>query len=423
MKIANTNNVKLNQSADKKISIALMASYAVLTVQYFILITFDLLGSSGGAMVQFLSKGLVGLFFLYALPVVIKKRFNLFLGVYFVVTFVFVLHFLFFPENRIYLREISFSFFFICIPAFVYSMCLADWNVLYKVMKKVSWIVFAFGMMTGIQIVLGGVTAGTYSMALSYYILLPAILFIDEFFDRFSLKALLGAFLSVLVILALGSRGAILCIAIFMILKMIRPKTKLRYKNILFNVAILVSTILVFLNLEPILVSLNDFLLKFDINSRSLMIFLNEDIHLSGREDIYQYVLGEMADHPLFGVGLGGDRVAGLGYSHNLFLELGANFGVIIGGILSIILMILLLHACFLKDHRKSHMVMIWLCLGFVHLMVSGSYLTEMKFWILLGLVIHVLFLTSKRTECIHAQKVNLESPTGVQIDHDDKIK
>ncbi|WP_428909843.1 O-antigen ligase family protein [Niallia sp. Krafla_26] len=364
--------------------------------------------TGSGAVVQLLSKGLVGFFFLYSLPVVLKKRRMLLIGSYFIAILVFLLHFLFFPENRIYIGEISFSFFFMCMPAFLYSLCLNDWKVLKDIMKKASWIVFGFGTIAGIQIVLGGAEAGTYSMALSYYLLLPAILLIDEFFDTFSLKALFCALVAVLVILALGARGAILCIAIFMVLKMLSPQSKLHYKKIFFYLTVMASTMLVLVNLENILVSLYDFLLKFGINSRSLMLFLNnEEIHLSGREPIYQYVLGEIANHPLRGVGIGGDRVGGLGYSHNFFLEIGANFGVMMGGILAMGLISLIVRSFFLKNKEKSNMVIIWLCLGFVHLMVSGSYLTEMKFWILLGLLINVHFLVPSKGESIHAQKEN----------------
>ncbi|WP_394238257.1 O-antigen ligase family protein [Niallia oryzisoli] len=408
IKKAKANLVTIKNKDDKKLSMALMASYVVLTIQYAILISFNLMDTDSGAMVQLLSKGLVGLFFLYALPVVLKRRKFTVLGIYFTSLFVFLLHFLFFPENRVYIGEISVSFFLMCVPAFLYSLCLHDWKVLKDRMKKTSWFVFVFGLIAGIQIVVGGAAAGTYSMSLSYYILLPAILFIDEFFEKFTLRSLFVAFLSVLVILALGARGAILCIAVFILFRIIRPYAKFHYRRILLYLAILVSTLLVFVNLERILVTLNGFLLKFGITSRSVMLFLNnEEIHLSGREKIYHYVLGEIAAHPVLGVGLGGDRVSGLGYSHNLFLELGSNFGVILGGILSLVLILLIVRSFFLKNKAKSQMVVIWLCLGFVHLMVSGSYLIEMKFWILLGLLINVHFLVPAKGEGLHAEKEN----------------
>lgn len=404
---AKTNNKKISQSDDKKISRALMASYVVLTIQYFILISFNLMDTESGARVQLLSKLLVGLFFLHALPVVMKKGKIMLIGVYSFSIFLFVLHFWFFSESRIYLGEISFSYFLMCVPAFVYSMCLSDWNVLKENMKKASWIVFGFGTIAGIQIVLSGAIAGTYSMALSYYLLLPAILLMDELFEKFSLKALIGTFVSILVILALGARGAIVCIAVFIVLKMIRPHSKLYYKEIFFYLVAVGSTMLVLFNIKRILVSLNDLLLTFGVQSRSLMLLLNqEEIHLSGREHIYQDVVEEISNHPIVGVGLGGDRVGGLGYSHNLFLEIGANFGVIIGGMISMVLIILIVRSFFLKK-EKNNMVMIWLCLGFVHLMVSGSYLTEMKFWILLGLLVNVHFFVPSKGESIYAQKKN----------------
>lgn len=59
---------------DTKICWALMSSFLILTLQYVVLICYNLLETSVGANIQLLSKGFVGLAYLYALPAVLKRE-------------------------------------------------------------------------------------------------------------------------------------------------------------------------------------------------------------------------------------------------------------------------------------------------------------------------------------------------------------
>lgn len=397
-KIAKRNNINKEKSDDKKISIALMSSYVVLTIQYFVLISFNLLDTANGSRVQLISKILVGIIFLYALPAVFKGSKIKFIGVYFIAIFVFLLNFMLFPENHAYIRELIFPFFFMCLPAFVYSMSFNDWNVLKRTMKKASLIVFMFGSILGILIFLGAASVGAYSMSLSYYMLLPTIMFIDELFDKLSLGVFLFTLVSLLVILALGSRGAILCSVVFIVLKLIRPNSKLSYKRMFFYFVLFGISILTFVYLNYILEFINNLFLRFGINSRSILLLLGGNIHLSGRDSIYQNILGEILNNPLLGIGLGGDRRVNTGgYAHNVFLEMFSGFGILFGSILVIMLVALIFKALLTKEKEKYNMFIIWMSIGFVGLMVSGSYLTDLKFWILMGLIINYFFLGKRK--------------------------
>lgn len=389
IKVLSRKNIIKGETDDKKISIALMSSFVILTIQYFILISFDLLGTSAAAKVQLLSKILVGIAFAYALPTVLRLNMLKFVATYFIAIFIFLIHYLFFSENHLYLKELIFPFFFMCLPAFVYSISLSDWNVLKQIMKKASVLIFFFGVILGILIFSGKSSVGAYSMSLSYYMLLPAIIFLEEFIEKFSLKALLFFLTSVIVILALGSRGAVLCIIVFVLLKSIRFNFKFTNSKILFNLITIGIIIPAFIYLDYILKFIYNSLLNFGIESRSILLFLREDVHLSGRDYIYQNNMREIMESPILGLGLGGDRnINGGGYVHNFFLEVLANFGLIVGGILLVLMIVLILKSLLVKDKKNYSMVIIWVSLGFVQLMVSSSYLVDIKFWIFLGLLI-----------------------------------
>lgn len=386
------NNRNPEEIEDLKISIAIISSTVILTIQYFILISFNLMATPNASIIQLLSKTIVGIIFLYTLPTVLKRKKVEFIVVYYVAIFILLIHYLLFPENQEHMIEMIFPLFFMCLPVFIYTLSLKNWTILKKVMKKASLIIFLFGLLSGIQILMNNEFANDYSMALSYYMLLPTILFLDELLDRFSLKALFITCFSLLIILAIGSRGPILCSGIFIILKLIRPASKLNFSKVVIYMCYFLFAIFTILYFKKILLTIDDFLSKYNIDSRNISLFLNDYLHLSGRDQIYEKILTEIAQHPFLGIGIAGDRrVADGNYAHNIILEIFLNFGVIIGLILVIAFIMWLLKLLFVKDLNVYNMMIIWISLGFVSLLVSGSYLIDVNFWALLGLMISQL--------------------------------
>ncbi|MBU5427910.1 O-antigen ligase family protein [Tissierella pigra] len=386
-----------NMLEDKKICIAIMSSFSILTIQYLILVYFNLIDTSIGQMIQLISKGLVGSFYLLALPSVLKRNKIKFIGIYFLAVFVFTFNYVFFNENWIYLKSIIFPLFFTGLPSFIYAYSIKDWDMLIKIMKKTSNIVFVVGTFIGILVFTGNALIGAYSMSLSYYMLLPTIMYMNEFLDKVSLKGGVILGVSLLVILALGSRGAIMCIGVFAILKLVRKIKKLTYTKVLIYLIILSIMIMGLVFLNEILEYIYNFLLNFGIRSRSIELFLRDDMYLSGRDKLYEYVIEEIFNNPFLGIGLTGDRfILDGGYAHNIFIEILANFGLVIGTIIIITILYIVVKSLFIKDIKKYNMVIVWLSIGFVHLFVSSSYLIDFKFWILLGLSLKVVFTKNK---------------------------
>lgn len=395
---AKKNNRNPEEIEDLKISIAIISSTVILTIQYFILISFNLMATANGSIIQLLSKSVVGIIFLYTLPTVLKRKKLELIVVYYIAIFIFLIHYLLFPKNQENMIELIFQLFFMCLPVFIYTLSLKNWSILKKVMKKASLIIFLFGFLSGIQILMNNEFANDYSMALSYYMLLPTILFLDELLDRFSLKALFITCFSLLIILAIGSRGPILCNGIFIIFKLIQPVSKLSFSKVMIYMSYFLVAIFTILYFEKILLALDDFLSKFNIESRNISLFLNDYLHLSGRDRIYEKILTEIVQHPILGIGIAGDRrVADGNYAHNIILEIFLNFGVIIGLILLIAFIMWLLKLLFVKDMNVYNMMNIWISLGFVSLLFSGSYLSDVNFWTLLGLMVSQLKMNRGR--------------------------
>ena len=109
---------------------------------------------------------------------------------------------------------------------------------------------------------------------------------------------------------------------------------------------------------------------------------------MSGRDRLYEIVWKEVLTHPILGLGLAGDRPLIGGYVHNFFIEIIAHFGFLLGSLLLVLFIVLMLRALMAKDLKRYEMLIVWMCLGFVPLQVSSSYLINMNFWILLGLIL-----------------------------------
>jgi len=373
---------------DKRISIAIMSSFAILMIQYLILVYFNFIDTSKGEIVQLISKGIVGFLYLLALPIVLKRNKIKFIGLYFIASFLFICNYFFFNENYIYIKSIILPFFFTGLPSYIYAYSIRDWDIFAEVMRKAGNIVFIVGTILGLLVVTGNASIGTYSMSLSYYMLLPSIIYMNDFLDKMHLKSGVILGVSLLIILALGSRGALMCIGAFAILKLIKQVSRLTYKNIMLYLLLFFVIFISLIFWDGILEYIYNFLLRYGIKSRSIILFLQGEIYLSGRDILYKNVIKEILNNPLLGIGLSGDRrVLGGIYVHNIFIEILSNFGVVLGSYIIILLIYVVIKSLLREKSRKYNIIIIWISIGFIHLLVSSSYLIDFKFWIMIGLI------------------------------------
>lgn len=397
--VNNNNNDSL---LDMKLSIAIMSSFVVLTFQYLLLISFNLLGTSLGSAVQTTSKIVVAIFFIYAFPAMWKNGYKNFLIVYIVAILIFASQFLFYTSNRPFLMDLIFPIFFIALPAFTYTLAIKNLEKLHIVTRIAAKVVFLFGVIISIFIYNGNSSVEAYSMSLSYYMLLPALIFLNDFFDRYKINSAILFIITLVIIISLGSRGALLGIIVFALLNILKKRNKTSRKSFFIRSSGFFAAILMVFQYDQFINWFNEHLINIGITSRTLILSQGNEIHLSGRENLYSQIIREISAHPIIGIGIGGDRLKLNGYTHNFFLEILANFGVIVGSILLILLLSLIIRAFFLENQRVYIMLTFWFSLGFVHLIVSSSYLTDMKFWVFMGLLINVLFSKSENKKFLN---------------------
>ncbi|WP_373598215.1 O-antigen ligase family protein [Paraclostridium bifermentans] len=383
----NTQNKLENINMDKRISIAISSIFITLMGQYFVLIVFNLLDSSKGSIVQLTSKMLVALAFCYALPSVLKKSKLKFIILYFISIFIILVNMLLFSENIEYIKEILFPMFFMCIPSYIYISSIKDIKIFERYIRISSNIICIMGTIISIMVFTGNVFIGPYSMSLSYYMLFPAIIYISNTIENRKFSDFICFIISLVSIISLGSRGALMCIISFIVLKLIKIRKKYTFKEITFVTIVILSIIPCIISYKNIIIFIRDAFYKLGIQSRTIELILREDIYLSGRDSIYNELLRELYEKPILGLGIGADRKIESGYAHNIFIEILCNYGSIIGLIIIISLIIIIIRSLIVSNGNDYNVVIFWISVGFIHLLVSGSYLIEIKFWIMLGII------------------------------------
>lgn len=374
---------------DYRISLAILISFVVLAVQYFVLMVFNLYGTPYLFIISLVSKFVVAIVYFYGLPSVLRRLTRLHILAVLFSCLIFFISFSFFEENRTYLLNGAFDIFFMSLPAFIFASSIRNWTAFLNLMQNTAIIVYIFCITLSILSFVGYVKLGTYSMSLSYFLLYPTIVYLDNFLNK---RRVFSGFIfisSMLSILAIGSRGAVLCIIVFAMLRFLFPLEKRKLSNVLSRLVVVVFIIIGLALHKTILSLLYNFLLERGIYSRSLRLFLEGDLHLIGRDRIFANITEAINQNRLFGLGLMGDRVAAEGqYAHNIFLEFIADFGIVFGTLISIMTIVMIAKTLYEKDPVKKRIVIMWISLGFVHLMVSSSYLIDIKFWSLIGIIV-----------------------------------
>ncbi|MFW9988910.1 MAG: O-antigen ligase family protein [Candidatus Odinarchaeota archaeon] len=322
---------------------------------------------------------------LSAIPMVIaafitlKRNFILFLFTYLIFVSLILITLIVFPNNEKYVKDELFYLFFINIPCFLCLATIQDIYILKKVMLKLSYVIFILGIIYVYFLWVGMINFLSYSMTLSYYLLLPALIFINH---RGLLFSILFLFIC-LIMLMLGSRGALVTALVYALLLLLFDKKK-RITSLIFIISLIVLS-------GSLIISLQSIADMIGVNSRTLRLILEGDIaYDSDRLELYSIIWKSILTNPIKGYGLFGDRVILDGvYTHNFILELLNNFGLILGSGLIFILFYKLIRIIYRSDVENKKLLLLFFCYCLIPLMFSSSYLKDPRFGILIGAILY----------------------------------
>ena len=310
------------------------------------------------------------------------------------------------PQNEVYMfgdlwdavYNPLYRILFLGLPLFFVSAFIEDYKYLYNLFCKFAIVNLGVALVAYIWLVIGNKQDFEY-MTFSYNMLFSAALCFMEGRRRRSIVLLPASLLGIVAIIAMGSRGAMVCAALFVILSMFvfERKNGMQFFFLLIS-GLLVALILI--NFESVIKWLIDVLHEFGFASRSLQRLLNGTLlEDRGRDYINIALKNAISEEPVFGYGLFGDRYitelarggSGATYAHNIFLEWLTQFGVVVGGIIIIVYVYNSIKCVFAKtDYMLKSIYICAFSAVFVRMLVSGSYLIEPGFYLLIGIIMMI---------------------------------
>lgn len=319
----------------------------------------------------------------------------------FIVFILYLFTFVFWPQNMEFMFGDVFDvcynplyrIIFLGLPLVFIPFVINDYLLLEKPLVYLSVVNNFLGILSFWSVIIGKQQAFEY-MTFAYN-----LLFSSCFLFAYSRECKKGSLMvlsifSLITLAFVGARGAMLCALSFFVVYFFVHKDENNMKRGLlffFSVVVMILVYIFYVNVLEFIVEIMDYI-GFD--SRVVSFLMSSDFAESyGRNVLYENMLNRISESPLWGYGIFGDRIlnrdfVGLaGYAHNIFLELLIDFGIL-GGIL---FSCTYLFACmfFLVKSRKNVFIyglyVAILSSTFVKLLVTGSYLTEQNFYLLVG--------------------------------------
>lgn len=204
-----------------------------------------------------------------------------------------------------------------------------------------------------------------------------------------------------------GSRGALLWLIVFYLMYNICLARGITKKGVIVVVVLLLG-LFFSVAFQTEIISI---LIRLFPNSRTIeMLALSNIADDSSRSNIWSFFINEISQNPFKIHGLFADRAAinqtfmntnklgywitetrSYSYAHDLFLEILYDFGVVIGGFISVKIVSLVVRIIrFAKetdDINEAGFYIVIVVYGFLMLLISDSFLLNVYFWFFLGLI------------------------------------
>ena len=331
-------------------------------------------------------KAIIGCMFLLCIKT-IMNRLNTFIVVFtlFSVLAV-VVNVSLFPELNEYFISTSFTFFTLCLPPMLVCYILNDYSQLYKFLLTASYFV-AFVMFVVLIFLFTGIMHSfnddVYSMGLGYSCIIPAIM-LSGVAVKNNKAAMLGLIVLVLSIVTLCSRGPLMGIGLYYIYYSIR--NRIQEKKFVSAMLIVLTVLVAFVAYKPLLKSFGTFLENNGMQTRVTSTMTEDDIHMSGRNMIYEILIDRIRKDPYIVRGINAEWAVIGGYAHSIVLELTFQFGVIFGGIALVFIFYRVYKTLTFSelDEYKT------LCIAFMFSSVPGLFVSDSLwnayiFWMWMG--------------------------------------
>lgn len=271
---------------------------------------------------------------------------------------------------------------------FIYFSVQDNYEYLYKTIIFIAFI-NVFLLIIAVMIGFYGYWSEFRYMDFSHSIIIYWIFLLLEAFVQKNKFTIAYVIVTGIIIALISNRAILITIFISVVIfsnLYLEKATKKKFNIFLIG---LLTFILIFFN--QIMGICIKILSIFNINSYSLISFqLGDFFSSSSRLDIWSKCIDLILKNPIFGNGIGSDRIqlGGIGvYAHNIFIELWVDFGLIIGTII-IFLLIYSIYKYFMTSSKiQIYLILPYFITSFSILLLSKSIYNLPEFWICVALI------------------------------------
>lgn len=307
----------------------------------------------------------------------------LFYGVYY-------LHYILFPLNEIYFIAYGDKVTHEVLPMFLVGICV--YRIKREQLLKYLFIlsnitIYAFVIYMFVFKTMSGLEVRAGDMHAAYSILPHVCIAFCDLWRKPNPWNIAGFVLGGVFLLFMGTRGALLCLGVFVIFTILFSG-RLKHPILFLSASVIVLLALFAFGLLDVLYEVAE------NNGFSLRIFKKlesgEITDSSGRDKIKDRVWEHIRMNPSLGLGIFSDRrVAGGHYAHHLVLELMLHYGIFMGLFILILLLRLFIRAfLYLRKEKEEYTLYFLTALLFssgFKLFLSSSYLYEPYFFFAIG--------------------------------------
>lgn len=375
-----------NHELDKKYNWLL--SVAVLLPDLVLVAELMFTSALNASNVRMIGKGIIGVYFGFLVLRYYKRLLPKLLIFSAGFSTLFLFHLLLYPNRTAVIFDIISYFLLICLPIFVCSSEIVDAKILAQCSYIISYITILIGCLV-VFFVLN--SSSSYNMSFGYYMLLPCIVMLYNIYCEQSIWNIIGFVLSLGIILSLGSRGPILCIAFYVIFKelsLLRTNHIVKVSKLFFILLRIIAIICIcvfYADIAKLILIAFGYL---GIGSRTIEMFLKGDLaYMSNRDHIYSWAIERINEKFLLGHGIGFSIQETGTYCHNIILEFAVEYGVLIAGVLIGMIILIIWYKLRHSNFLWRDTILIWISVGIIPLFVSGLYWTSMHFWCCMGMM------------------------------------
>lgn len=403
----------MKKSNDKDNTISCVICIIIISLFFTNLLSgLNMLPQTLGDNISNIFKGIIFLCLIYCIPMLFqsinKKMILYILGI----ILFFLLQCLFFYDNKYFFE----NFLVHVTTIFPIVICFLAINNYKLLLDKLIKISFGISVITLVLFLIfkNNMFSNGYSMGFANIMIFPSNILIYYLFNNklkkmHKLCAIILFIANFFIILAVGSRGALINI-MFFLLYMIFFEQKNKVRKYIFCLSTIIVFLIIMAYSKEITVALSQISSKIGLNSRTLNLLLSNNInHDSGRRELWAIVLSEICVSPFSIRGINADYLLIGIYSHNFIIELLYEFGILLGVPFIIYIIYAIFKTVISKNNYYTNLLKILLFNFFPLILWSATIWTSMFFWIWL-----LLFDYSKI-------KCNAEYGENLEEDGNDK--